>query len=42
MILSVQVLRECHFAVPAGKLHMLLGANGCALPFASQQVLQQP
>ena len=28
---NVQVLRDCHFAVPPGQLHMLLGANGCVL-----------
>lgn len=28
-VAASQVLRECYFAVAAGDLHMVLGANGC-------------
>ena len=28
-VVASQVLRECYFAVAAGGLHMVLGANGC-------------
>lgn len=42
LLCNLQVLRDCHFAVPPGQLHMLLGANGCVFQTTNFFINDQP